>query len=119
MAPARDGNGYWNVMDKTTPRYTPADFRDVDRAPDPQAFVRFLDGLRPSAAFRAYKNQTFSALELQPGDAVLDVGCGPGDDIFALAELVGANGRAVGVDRSETMITEARRRAHALGLPVE
>jgi SAM-dependent methyltransferase len=48
---------------------------------------------------------------------VLDVGCGAGDDLGSLAELVGPTGRVVGVDNSETMLREARERTQ--GLPVE
>jgi len=36
-----------------------------------------------------------------------------------MARLVGSTGRVVGVDISETMIDEARRRTGSLGLPVE
>jgi ubiquinone/menaquinone biosynthesis C-methylase UbiE len=42
-----------------------------------------------------------------------------GDDTFEIAKIVGSQGRAVGIDVSETMILEARRRAVARGLPAE
>ena len=48
---------------------------------------------------------------------MLDVGCGLGDDVFAIAERVGLSGAVVGADMSEAMIEEARRRAPA-GAPV-
>lgn len=41
----------------------------------------------------------------------MDVGCGTGDDTVSLAKIVGEKGRAIGIDNSETMITEARKRA--------
>jgi SAM-dependent methyltransferase len=48
----------------------------------------------------------------QPGDTVLDIGCGFGDATQRLGALVGPGGRAVGVDVSEpfveTSIAEAR-----------
>jgi ubiquinone/menaquinone biosynthesis C-methylase UbiE len=50
---------------------------------------------------------------------VLDVGCGTGDDAREIAGTVGANGRVVGIDPSETMIAESKKRAAGLGLPVE
>jgi arsenite methyltransferase len=70
------------------------------------------------------------ALEINAGDRVLDVGCGPG---FAIAELlggVGATGSIVGVDRSPQMLAAAARRcaghqnvalhqADATALPVD
>ena len=44
----------------------------------------------------------------EPGDRVLDIGCGLGDSTVQLAELVGAGGRVQGVDVSERMIAGAR-----------
>jgi SAM-dependent methyltransferase len=45
---------------------------------------------------------------------VLDVGCGTGDDVRAIAALVGEAGAATGIDSSQAMIDEAHRR----GVPV-
>jgi trans-aconitate methyltransferase len=53
-------------------------------------------------------------IALAQGEAVLDVGCGPGTDVFDMVELVGPAGRLVGLDASEVMIAEARRRAKEL-----
>jgi ubiquinone/menaquinone biosynthesis C-methylase UbiE len=50
------------------------------------------------------------ALDLKPGEHVLDVGPGPGLLLQELARRVGAGGRAVGVDLSEPMLELARRR---------
>ena len=38
------------------------------------------------------------------GSCVLDIGCGAGDDVLALGQIVGSKGRVVGIDNSETMI---------------
>jgi len=57
-------------------------------------------------------------LQLRGGETVLDVGCGLGDDVIELAQRIGPTGRVVGVDVSNVMITEARRRTAALGLPI-
>ncbi|MGH6990727.1 MAG: class I SAM-dependent methyltransferase [Stellaceae bacterium] len=51
----------------------------------------------------------------QPGETVLDVGCGLGPTTTELARLVGPSGRAVGLDVSHVMIEEARRRGADLG----
>ena len=67
---------------------------------------------------QAYKKHTYTLLEVQPGDAILDVGCGTGDDVHVLAEMVGPTGRVVGVDCSETMIAAALQRQKP-DLPVE
>src|SRR5919106_82416 len=44
----------------------------------------------------------------EPGDRVLDVGCGLGDSTVQLAGLVGPMGHAHGVDVAERMIAGAR-----------
>lgn len=50
-----------------------------------------------------------------PGDRVLDVGCGFGDATQQLAELVGPEGHAMGVDVAERFIQAAREEAEAAG----
>jgi len=47
----------------------------------------------------------------EPGDRVLDIGCGLGDSTVQLAELVGREGHAHGVDVAERMIDGAWREA--------
>lgn len=66
-------------------------------------------------AGRAYKQQLLDLLDLRPGHTVLDVGCGPGTDLPALAERVGAGGRVIGVDQDPAMLATARERTAALG----
>lgn len=48
---------------------------------------------------------------LQPGDVVLDMGCGGGLDCFLAAKRVGPTGRVIGVDMTPEMISLARRNA--------
>lgn len=50
-------------------------------------------------------------LELKPGDAVLDIGCGTGALLPVLVEAVGPQGRVVAVDFSRRMVAIARKRA--------
>ena len=47
----------------------------------------------------------------------LDVGCGTGSTTLAVARLLGAEGRSVGIDISEMMIDAARARAEREGAP--
>src|SRR5207244_6702239 len=42
-----------------------------------------------------------------------------GDDVRTLAQTVGSKGRVVGVDSSETLVAEARKRTQGTNLPVE
>lgn len=94
-------------------------FAAVDRADDPRQYMRFLDSGGSSEWSRNVKRRTFELLGAREGGRFLDVGCGTGGDVLALARLVGPEGRAVGVDVSETMVEEARRRAEGTGLPAE
>jgi SAM-dependent methyltransferase len=59
---------------------------------------------------RPFGEQAMEALDLQPGQAVLDVGCGCGTTTLALADRVGPGGRVAGVDISAPMLAAARRR---------
>jgi ubiquinone/menaquinone biosynthesis C-methylase UbiE len=100
-------------------RSSATDWVELDRAADPAAFVGYLDEVARHDAVRSYKQQTFALLGLNPGDRVLDAGCGTGDDALALASLVVPDGWVVGIDASMTMVEEARRRASSSGLPFE
>ena len=53
--------------------------------------------------------------ELQPGEAVLDLGSGGGLDCFLVAEQVGPQGRVVGLDMSDDMLELARRNLAKVG----
>jgi SAM-dependent methyltransferase len=46
----------------------------------------------------------------RPGETVVDLGCGRGQDVLRAADLVGPAGLALGVDLSEEMLAEAGRR---------
>ncbi len=94
-------------------------FSDVDRTNDADYFIRFLDEASADESFQAYKQHSFALLDLQPGQHVLEVGCGTGEDARALAQRVAPGGRVVAVDGSQSMIATARRRAEGCGLPVE
>jgi ubiquinone/menaquinone biosynthesis C-methylase UbiE len=50
----------------------------------------------------------------QPGEHVLDVGCGTGETSLALAGAVGDEGTVLGLDVSEPMLARARERADEL-----
>jgi SAM-dependent methyltransferase len=93
-------------------------FADVDRTADPASYVEYLDTASATDAVRAYKRQTFALLDAREGGHLLDAGCGTGDDARALARLVGPGGSVLGVDTSEAMIAEARKRTAGHTLPV-
>jgi SAM-dependent methyltransferase len=79
-----------------------------------ERFVRF----RPYIAegLGRHGEVAMAAHPPRPGDRVLDIGCGFGDTTRRLAELVGPEGEAVGIDVSEPFVELAREEAAAAGL---
>ena len=55
-----------------------------------------------------------ATLGLKPGETVLDVGSGPGNQVSEMSSAVGAGGRVEGVDPAESAIAIASRRCSKL-----
>jgi SAM-dependent methyltransferase len=70
----------------------------------------WIMGRRPSNVAR--NRWAVQLLDLQPTDRVIELGCGPGVAIAALATRA-TRGLVVGVDHSQVMIRQARRRNRA------
>jgi ubiquinone/menaquinone biosynthesis C-methylase UbiE len=94
-------------------------FSVIDSQFKPDFFITFADAANSLDDIQAIKQLMLPSLNLGHGKRVLDVGCGTGDDVRKLAELVGGRGQAVGLDHSAVMIAEARRRHGGEALPVE
>lgn len=54
-------------------------------------------------------------IDLQPGEAVLDLGSGGGIDVLLSAKRVGPTGRVYGLDMTDEMLTLARKNAAEAG----
>ena len=52
---------------------------------------------------------------LRPGETVLDLGSGAGNDVFIARREVGPEGRVIGVDMTPDMLAKARANADKLG----
>ncbi len=76
-----------------------AHYRDL--APRYDHFTRRINAIR---------ERTIAALELAPGQVVVDAGCGTGWCLPRLAERVGTNGKVIGFDPSSEMLEVARSR---------
>ena len=55
-------------------------------------------------------------LDAQPGEKVLEIGCGTGHSLVSLAQSVGPTGKVYGLDLSERMLDVARDNLHKAGL---
>lgn len=74
------------------------------------------DSVLRSHRWRTAENSAAYLLgHLHPGDALLDVGCGPGTITIDLARLL-PEGHVVGIDASAEVIAEARRAAREAGV---
>lgn len=76
------------------------------------AFAPLYDLL--SAEYPVYgagRRRLIELLELGEGEQVLDLGCGTGMNFPLLHEQVGPEGFIVGIDRSASMLAQARKRA--------
>jgi demethylmenaquinone methyltransferase/2-methoxy-6-polyprenyl-1,4-benzoquinol methylase len=62
-----------------------------------------------------YRRMAVEALRLAPGDTVVDVACGTGLNFSLLQAKVGAEGRIIGVDLTDEMLEQARRRVKRSG----
>jgi arsenite methyltransferase len=53
---------------------------------------------------------------IEPGETVLDIGCGAGMDLLLAARCTGPSGKAIGVDMTPSMLELAKRGALKAGL---
>jgi SAM-dependent methyltransferase len=85
-------------------------YSDVDHSADPVGAAEWMDTMCNWPFIRAYKARTVELLHVEPGDLLLDVGCGTGHDTRALSAAAGPDGLAIGVDASAVMLMTAETR---------
>ena len=82
----------------------------------PKGYVN-IDYLQVTGKFvKHLKQRTYTLMQIQSGQKILDVGCGPASDTISLASLVGQTGQVFGVDSDQAMIDEAEQRADKSGV---
>jgi arsenite methyltransferase len=76
----------------------------------------WLEGVpEGSIASFAGTGNPFRIGQLQPGERVVDVGCGAGIDSLIAVKMVGPSGQVIGVDMTQAMLEMARKSAHEAG----
>ena len=68
---------------------------------------------------RQLRQRTANLAHMQPGEQVLDVGCGTGTLAMEVARRVGRTSRVVGIDPGVEQIARARSKAARRNLPIE
>lgn len=67
----------------------------------------------------AIRRRSIRVADLQPGERVLDVGCGPGSLTIPAARKVGKDGKVAGIDASPEMIGVAKGKAKKQGVEID
>ena len=72
----------------------------------------FTSRLYPAPGYpqRGQRRRAVEALDLRPGDTVVDMACGTGLNFQLLEDAIGADGRIVGVDLTDAMLAQAQDR---------
>jgi len=74
-----------------------------------------LEGYQPDADLSLGCGIPIEFAGLKPGQSVLDLGSGAGNDVFVARSVVGETGRLTGLDFSEAMTRKARANAEKMG----
>jgi len=68
-----------------------------------------IEGYVPDADLNLGCGLPINFAGIRPGDTVVDLGSGAGNDVFIARKIVGGSGRVIGVDFTQDMIDKARR----------
>jgi arsenite methyltransferase len=77
--------------------------------------ARRLEILYSTPDVRGQREEALHQLRLRPGEAVIDIGCGPGYLSESMAEAVAPGGRVLALDISKDILDFARRLVSARG----
>ena len=78
-------------------------------------WARLYDLVATAPGVDSWRERTVDALDLEPGDTVVEMGCGTGANFPHLREAVGPEGRVVGVDLTRGMLRRASERVDREG----
>lgn len=78
----------------------------------------FADAFLFAGKLGKLRQRTVALAQLQPGETVLDVGCGTGTLVIEAQKRVGITGQVFGIDPGEAQIARARTKAARRHVPV-
>lgn len=62
-----------------------------------------------------YRKMSIAALELSKGDTVIELGCGTGSNFSLVLDAIGSKGKLIGVDITDKMLDEAKKKVQKNG----
>lgn len=74
-----------------------------------------MEGYNPDADLGLGCGLPTQYAQIKPGDTVIDLGSGAGNDCFIARSQTGSSGKVIGIDFTEAMIAKARANAEKLG----
>jgi arsenite methyltransferase len=75
-----------------------------------------LEGYQPDADLGLGCGIPTEFTKIHPGDTVIDLGSGAGNDCFVARAMTGESGKVIGIDMTDAMIEKARQNASKLGM---
>lgn len=73
------------------------------------------DAIATAPGVGMWRSSAADALDLSPGDTVVEMGCGTGANFPYLRQRVGSAGRVVGIDLTRPLLDQARTRVERAG----
>src|SRR5919109_3626832 len=94
--------------------------QEAEKGPDRDAALEQYRDAAPGydrhmRRFARWQRMAIERLRLQPGETVIDVGCGTGLTFPLLETVVGPSGGIIGIELSPEMASQARQRVGVQG----
>jgi hypothetical protein len=93
----------------------PNQFEDLEIIPTLHHFASFLQCIGPKK--NIVRSIPTLCAGIRPGDIVVDLGSGAGNDSFIARHEVGVDGKVVGIDFTPAMVCDQRTIIHTVSSP--
>ncbi len=94
----------------TTVDFKFKEFCNLDDSPDADYLIRSMDVMLTLESIQKIKHESVGLLNLNPGDIVLEAGCGCANDVLIMADKINDDGQVIAIDNSKRMLNEAYNR---------